>query len=723
MKFNFKSIAVVLVFVIAVVSLVSIFGNKQEKDEFVYSELIDLFKEDLVKSFEVDEKGLMSLEAYEYEKDENGDIKLDEKGNQILAKDEKDSTKNKIVKYEYQFSYNYQLETVQDIVLGLNPNVQLSRLESYEFKSAPETPWYVLYLPYVFVGLLVVGLWIFMMRQASQGGAGGNNPRSFGKSKAKMAVSDKNSVRFADVAGADEEKAELEEVVEFLKDPQKFIKLGARIPRGVLLVGPPGTGKTLLAKAVAGEAGVPFFSISGSDFVEMYVGVGASRVRDLFDNARKTPASIVFIDEIDAVGRRRGTGLGGGHDEREQTLNQLLVEMDGFGTNSGVIVIAATNRVDILDPALLRPGRFDRRVTVNYPDIKGREEILRVHSRNKPLEATVDLKKIAQTTIGFTGADLANLMNEAALRAAKFNKALIGMNDIEESFMKMLLGPQKKTKVRSAEDNKLCAYHEAGHAVASYFCKHTDPVKHITIIPAGNAGGVTVSRPTKDPFTSSKNEMLDSIVLSLGGRVAEAIVLDDISTGASSDIQQATRTARNMVTRYGMSDRLGTVLYGSEHSQDEVFLGRDFSSGQGYSEATAAAIDEEVRSIINTCYDRCKQILTDNIEKLHFVAEFLLKNESMDEEQFLAAMQMENPTIESIEGILEEKKRKSSEENETAHANNLKAEEEERARREELAKRMASGEPLTDEVLSDIFGKKPETDAEKDASETDNNNH
>ena len=722
MKFNFKSIAVLLVFVIAVVSLVSLFGNKKDKDEFVYSELIDLFKEDLVKSFEVDEKGLMSLEAYEYEKDENGNIRLDENGNPILAKDEKDSTKNKIVKYEYQFSYNYQLETVQDIALGLNPNVQLTRLESYEFKSAPETPWYALYLPYIIVGLLIVGLWIFMMRQASQGGAGGNNPRAFAKSKAKMAVNDKNAVRFADVAGADEEKAELEEVVEFLKDPQKFIKLGARIPRGVLLVGPPGTGKTLLAKAVAGEAGVPFFSISGSDFVEMYVGVGASRVRDLFDNARKTPASIVFIDEIDAVGRRRGTGLGGGHDEREQTLNQLLVEMDGFGTNSGVIVIAATNRVDILDPALLRPGRFDRRVTVNYPDIKGREEILRVHSRNKPLEATVDLKKIAQSTIGFTGADLANLMNEAALRAAKLNKALIGMNDIEESFMKMLLGPQKKTRVRSAEDNRLCAYHEAGHAVASYYCKHTDPVKHITIIPAGSAGGVTVSRPTKDPFTSSKNEMLDSIVLSLGGRVAEAIVLDDISTGASSDIQQATRTARNMVTRYGMSDRLGTVLYGSEHSQDEVFLGRDFSSGQGYSEATAAAIDEEVRSIINTCYDRCKEILTNNIEKLHFVAEFLLKNESMDEEQFLAAMQMENPTIESIEGILAEKKRKSDEENETAHANNLKAEEEERARREELAKRMASGEPLTDEVLSDIFGKKTEENVAEEISETNDNN-
>ena len=390
---------------------------------------------------------------------------------------------------------------------------------------------------------------------------------------------------------------------------------------------------------MAGEAGVPFFSISGSDFVEMYVGVGASRVRDLFENARKTPASIIFIDEIDAVGRHRGAGLGGGHDEREQTLNQLLVEMDGFGTNSGVIVMAATNRPDILDPALLRPGRFDRRITVNYPDIRGREEILRVHCRNKPLEETVDLRKIAQTTIGFTGAELANLMNEAALLAAKRGKTLIGMEDIEQSYMKLLLGPQKKAKVRTEEDNKLCAYHEAGHAVASYYCKHTDPVKHITIIPAGSAGGVTVSVPTKDQMTTSKNQMLDQIVLSLGGRVAEQLVLDDISTGASSDIQKSTQIANAMVTRYGMSEKLGTVLYGSEHSSDEVFLGRDFSSGKNYSEATAAQIDEEIRAIISGAYERCTTILTEHIDKLHFVAEYLFKNESMDEEQFLAAME------------------------------------------------------------------------------------
>ena len=557
-----------------------------------------------------------------------------------------------------------------------------------------------------------------MIRSAGTGAGG--RMGSFSKSKAKVTLDDKNAVKFADVAGADEEKAELEEVVEFLKAPEKFVKLGARIPRGVLLVGPPGTGKTLLAKAVAGEAGVPFFSISGSDFVEMYVGVGASRVRDLFDNARKTPASIIFIDEIDAVGRHRGAGLGGGHDEREQTLNQLLVEMDGFGTNSGVIVMAATNRPDILDPALLRPGRFDRQITVNYPDMKGREEILKVHCRNKPLEETVDLHKIAQTTIGFTGAELANLMNEAALRAAKKNKALIGMEDIEESYMKLLLGPQKKGKVRTEKDNKLCAYHEAGHAVASYYCEHTDPVKHITIIPAGSAGGVTVSVPTEDKMGASRGEMLDRLVLSLGGRVAEAIVLDDISTGASSDIQHVTAIARKMVTVYGMSEKLGTVLYGSEHSQDEVFLGRDFSNGKNYSEQTAAVIDDEIRAIIGNAYKRCEDILREHIDKLHFVAEFLLKYESMDDEQFKAAMEMNAPTIESIAEIAEMRKKKSEEENKTAHENNKRAEEEQKARREELAAKMASGEPLTEDVLREIFEKPTSSDADTPKEKSDN---
>ncbi|MBQ8321950.1 MAG: ATP-dependent zinc metalloprotease FtsH [Clostridia bacterium] len=684
----------------AVILAVSVFSTANQEDEFIYSDIIEMFDEDLVTSFVVDENSVITLKVMEYATDKDGNYILDGAGNRIYKLDSKGNPA--VTEHSYKFSYNTQIEEINEIAATKLKDAN-SNLKEYDYQAAEETPWFLMYLPYIITAVVFIAFFYFIMRQTTGGGAG--KIGSFSKSKAKVAINDKNSVKFADVAGADEEKAELEEVVEFLKDPEKFVKLGARIPRGVLLVGPPGTGKTLLAKAVAGEAGVPFFSISGSDFVEMYVGVGASRVRDLFDNARKTPASIIFIDEIDAVGRHRGAGLGGGHDEREQTLNQLLVEMDGFGTNSGVIVMAATNRPDILDPALLRPGRFDRRVTVNYPDIKGREEILKVHCRNKPLEETVDLRKIAQTTIGFTGAELANLMNEAALRAAKQNKALIGMVDIEESYMKLLLGPQKKTKVRTEADNKLCAYHEAGHAVASYYCENTDPVKAITIIPAGNAGGVTLSVPTEDRMTTSKNAMIDHIILSLGGRVAEQIILDDISTGAASDIQKATSIARNMVTRYGMSEKLGTVLYGSEHSSDEVFLGRDFSSGKNYSEKTAADIDEEIRSIISSCYDKCKSILTEHVDKLHFIAEFLLKNESMDEEQFRAAMEMQNPTIESIEDIAFRKQQKSEEENKTAHENNAKAEEEERIRREELAKRMENGEELTNEVLDDIFGK------------------
>ena len=713
MKANLKNIIIfILIIGVVIVGSSYLMDQTGEEDKLTYSQLIKIFEMDLVKTFRIDETDTIIFEEYQVEKDQNGNFLFGEDGNYKFILNEKGERKT--VEKTYQFSYMLQVERILYIAEG---NVNLV---SYDLEPMAETPWYLAYLPYILTAVLFLGLTIFLMRQTSGGGAG--KMGGFAKSKAKVVTGDKNAVKFADVAGADEEKAELEEVVEFLKDPQKFVKLGARIPRGVLLVGPPGTGKTLLAKAVAGEAGVPFFSISGSDFVEMYVGVGASRVRDLFDNARKTPASIIFIDEIDAVGRHRGAGLGGGHDEREQTLNQLLVEMDGFGTNSGVIVIAATNRPDILDPALLRPGRFDRQVTVNYPDMKGREEILKVHCRNKPLEETVNLKKIAQTTIGFTGAELANLMNEAALRAAKKNKALIGMVDIEESYMKLLLGPQKKTKVRTEADNKLCAYHEAGHAVASYYCKNTDPIKYITIIPAGNTGGVTVSVPTEDRLGSTKGKMIDSIVWSLGGRVAEEIVLDDISTGASGDIQQATSIARQMVTRYGMSDKLGTVLYGSQHSSDEVFLGRDFSSGKNYSEETAAAIDDEIRSIISSSYDKCKTILTEHIDKLHFVAEFLLKNESMDEEQFRAAMEMENPTIESIEDIAFRKQQKSEEENDVAHENNRKAEEEERLRREELAKKMASGEPLTDNDLKEIFEKNFTAGVDNDEDEGSNNN-
>ena len=697
MKANFKSIIMLVVTVAVIVTAVSFFTQNRDKgEELVYSELVELFEYDLVKSYEVDGNLNMTLVIFTPDLNEDKTYKLDENDKAIYKLKQDGSPLTE--KREYKLGYNFQLTQINEIAQSCE------RLELYEYLQAGEAPWYQVYLPYIIMAVILGAFWIFMLR-SSVGGGGKMN--SFSKSRAKVATNDKNAVKFADVAGADEEKAELEEVVEFLKDPAKFVKLGARIPRGVLLVGPPGTGKTLLAKAVAGEAGVPFFSISGSDFVEMYVGVGASRVRDLFDNARKTPASIIFIDEIDAVGRHRGAGLGGGHDEREQTLNQLLVEMDGFGTNSGVIVMAATNRPDILDPALLRPGRFDRRVTVNYPDIKGREEILRVHCRNKPLEETVDLRKIAQTTIGFTGAELANLMNEAALRAAKLDKALIGMSDIEESYMKMLLGPQKKKRVRTEADNKLCAYHEAGHAVASYFCKHTDPVKHITIIPAGSAGGVTISVPTEDKMTTSKNAMIDHIVLALGGRVAEEIVLDDISTGASNDIQQATNIARNMVTRYGMSEKLGTVLYGSEHSQDAVFLGRDFASGQNYSEKTAAVIDDEIRSIIAEAYERCKKYLSENIEKLHFVANFLLKYETMDQEQFEAAMSSEAPTFEEIENIANEKKRKSEQENKTAHENNAKAEEEARKKAEaeaaEAKRRMEQGENSDTSDFFDIF--------------------
>ena len=691
MKANIKSIIIIVVFLAVLIAGVSIFSMAlNDQKEFGYSELIQRLEHDIVTSFEVDGKLKITVKSYKCELDQDGRIVMEFGAPKLVLNDKLEPIEET---YTYNLSYAFQLEEINALAREKYENGSV--LKSYTYEEPAETSWIQILLPYLLLAFVIGGLYFFVFR----GAGGGGKINNFAKSKAKLS-GEKNPVKFADVAGADEEKAELEEVVEFLKDPQKYVKLGARIPRGVLLVGPPGTGKTLLAKAVAGEAGVPFFSISGSDFVELYVGVGASRVRDLFDNARKTPASIIFIDEIDAVGRHRGAGLGGGHDEREQTLNQLLVEMDGFGTNSGVIVITATNRPDILDPALLRPGRFDRTVTVNYPDIKGREEILKVHCRNKPLEATVDLKKIAQTTIGFTGAELANLLNEAALLAAKKNKSLIGMEDIEQSYMKMLLGPQKKGKVRREADNKLCAYHEAGHAVASYFCKHTDPVKHITIIPAGNAGGVTISVPTEDKMTSSKNEMIDHIVLALGGRVAEELVLDDISTGASNDIQQATRIARNMVTRYGMSDKLGTVLYGSEHSADEVFLGRDFSSGTGYSEKTAAEIDDEIRTIIASAYERCKLHLSTHIDKLHFVAEYLLKHEFMDEDQFVACMETECPTIEQIEEIANERIKKSEEENKNAEEKRKQEEEEER-RRMELSKKLLEND--NDDLLDNFF--------------------
>ncbi|MBQ7320461.1 MAG: ATP-dependent zinc metalloprotease FtsH [Clostridia bacterium] len=643
MKNNLKIILFYLVLIGVIIFVVAQLFSATHADKLVYSDIVTYFESEQVASFVVDEDYLLTMKL-------------------------KDQTQ---VSYQLK-SLTIFRDDLGDLILEQK---RAGIIESYDYEPETVYPWWVSMLPYLIIIVLFIALWFYVMNQAVGGKGGKMN--SFGKARVKTPQPDqKNRVLFKDVAGADEEKAELEEVVEYLKDPHKFSKLGAKIPHGVLLVGPPGTGKTLLAKAVAGEAGVPFFSISGSDFVEMYVGVGASRVRDLFDQARKAPASIIFIDEIDAVGRQRGAGLGGGHDEREQTLNQLLVEMDGFGSHEGIIVIAATNRPDILDPALLRPGRFDRQVTIGYPDIRGREEILKVHARNKPMESTVDFRRVAQTTVGFTGAELANLLNEAALLAARNNKSLIGMDDIEEAFMKLILGPKKKNRVRNEHDNKLVAYHEAGHAVASFFCPHTDPVKMISIIPAGNTGGVTVSVPEQDTLGSSRGEMFEKILMTLGGRVAEQLIMDDISTGASNDIQQATKIARNMVTRYGMSKKLGTVLYGSEHSASEVFLGRDFSAGKNYSEKTAAIIDEEIRSLIEEAYTKCTEILTEHLDKLHFVAAFLLKHEIMDGDQFKAAMEGE-PTMEELEELAEEKKRKSREDNEKK-----RAEDEERARRE-----------------------------------------
>ena len=483
-------------------------------------------------------------------------------------------------------------------------------------------------------GLLIIFMifWFFMMGGINSNQTGGKT-LSFGKSKARMMTpADRNKVSFDDVAGVDEEKEELEEIVQFLKNPKKFTDMGARIPKGVLLVGQPGTGKTLLAKAVAGEAGVPFFIISGSDFVEMFVGVGASRVRDLFDEAKKNSPCIIFIDEIDAVGRQRGAGLGGGHDEREQTLNQLLVEMDGFSENEGVIVLAATNRPDVLDKALLRAGRFDRQIVVGLPDVKAREQILEVHSRKKKLADDVDLKVIAKNTSGFAGADLENVLNEAALLAARRNLEEIGMKEIEDAMVKVTMGPEKKTRVRSEKENKLVAYHEAGHAVVSHYLETQDPVHQISIVPRGMAGGYTMYRPTEDKNFMSKTEMEENIVSLLGGRVAEALILNDVSTGASNDIERATAIARNMVTKYGMSDRIGTLTLGSD--QDQVFLGRDLAHAKTYSEETASVIDEEIKKIVDTAYAKARQILTEHIDKLHAVAGILLEKEKIEADEF-----------------------------------------------------------------------------------------
>ncbi len=491
-------------------------------------------------------------------------------------------------------------------------------------------PWWFSILPTL--GLILIGIlfWVFFLKQAG----GGGNAMSFGKSKAKMTDPDKVNVSFDDVAGADEEKEELTEIVDFLKNPDKYKEIGARIPKGLLLVGPPGTGKTLLAKACAGEAGVPFFSISGSDFVEMFVGVGASRVRDLFDNAKKNSPCIIFIDEIDAVGRHRGAGLGGGHDEREQTLNQLLVEMDGFTENQNIIIIAATNRPDILDPALLRPGRFDRQVVVGHPDVAGREAILKVHSRKKPLGEDVDLSVVARITTGFTGADLENLLNESALLSARKKKKEINMEEIDEAMIKVIAGTEKKSRKASEKDKKITAYHEAGHAVATRMLPDQEPVHQVSIIPRGRAGGYTLSLPKDDRSYYSKNEMYDDIVILLGGRIAEKLVMSDITTGASNDIERATKIARDMITKYGMSEKLGPMCFGS--GQSEVFLGKDYAQTRNYSESIAAVIDDEMKKVMDECYNRCENILTENMELLHAVANTLMEKEKIDGDEFEA---------------------------------------------------------------------------------------
>ena len=661
MKSNLKIIIFYVVVIgIILIATATLLSNMQQ-DPVVYSEIVELFLNEQVRIFEIDDRNNLLILTHSNEK------------------------------------FSYRLRDLGLFYSDLSELIQQQHetgiIEKYDYASPIDIPWWVSLLPYLLLIVLIVVLWIYVMNQAT--GKGGKM-NSFGKARAKLSSDEKKKKYFRDVAGCDEEKEELQEVVEFLKDPSKFMKLGARIPHGVLLVGPPGTGKTLLAKAVAGEAGVPFYSISGSDFVEMYVGVGASRVRDLFDTAKKHPASIIFIDEIDAVGRHRGAGLGGGHDEREQTLNQLLVEMDGFGSNEGVIVMAATNRPDILDPALLRPGRFDRQITVNYPDIKGREEILKVHSHGKPFEDDVDLKILAKTTVGFTGADLANLLNEAALLAARKGKHLIGMNDLEEATIKVIVGPAKKSKVVTENEKRLTAYHEAGHAIVTKLVKPDSPVHQISIIPSGRAGGYTLSLPKEDRSYMSKNEMENEIVTLLGGRVAEKLILGDISTGASNDIQRATVIARNMVTKYGMSDNLGPIVYGSEHGDDEVFLGRDFNTSRNYSEDTASAIDTEIKSIINIAYETAEKILNENMGKLHFIAGFLFKNEIMDEIQFEATM-TGDPTIEELEAMLSEKRRKSEEENKAKRLRDEKEAEKKRIEEEEALKNRLDPEPFNDD--------------------------
>ncbi|MDD6301096.1 MAG: ATP-dependent zinc metalloprotease FtsH [Ruminococcus sp.] len=640
MKSNKRMILFYLFFIVAIVVAATAFSNSGNTKKVKYSDITEYFYNEEVKEVVVNQNDVLILTL------KNG------------------------YSVEYQFSNLSLTMFVNEMQPLIVEQQKAGIITSVDYLPATTLPWWVSFLPYVLVIVVLIIFWWSFIKRASgtngnMGGGIGGRMNSFSKARTKLGSDEKHKVLFSDVAGADEEKEELQEVVEFLKNPEKFQKLGAKIPRGVLLVGAPGTGKTLLAKAVAGESGVPFFSISGSDLGEMYVGVGASRVRDLFETAKKSAPCIIFIDEIDAVGRHRGAGLGGGHDEREQTLNQLLVEMDGFGVNDGVIVMAATNRPDILDPALLRPGRFDRQVTVNYPDIKGREEIIKVHARNKPFEPDVDFAVLAKSTSGFTGADLANLLNEAALLSARKGKALIGMNELEEATIKVIVGPQKKSRIIKEEEKRATAYHEAGHAIVGHMLPSQDPVHQVSIIPSGRALGYTLSLPQEDKYSVYKNEMIDSIAGLLGGRVAEKLVLHDISAGASNDIQRATEIARKMVTQYGMSDTLGPIVFGTGH--EEVFLGKEFSQTRNYSEKIAAQIDDDVHAIIEKGYQLAEKILLENMETLHFIAEYLTKNEIMDRDQFEEAFKP-GVTEADLDAIRDSKRKKSRDENERRRA-------------------------------------------------------
>ena len=632
----YLGIPIVLILVVATILW------SQPQVSIKYSHIVQLFEENMVEEFSMDlGSGAMEIKLKEGAKlsDVTGEEATQPQaqtnilGNNAQNQQE-DKTKNQIIKYTAP-SPSLVYEDIKDYIKAYNLE-NPDKPMIYDYKAANENSWLLSLLPNIIITVLMVVLFLYFFRKMSGMGGDPTKQMGFGKAKIKDMNDEKRKTTFEDVAGADEEKEELEEIVEFLKNPQKYNDLGARIPKGVLLVGPPGTGKTLLARAVAGEAGVPFFSISGSDFVEMFVGVGASRVRDLFDQAKKNSPCIIFIDEIDAVGRQRGTGLGGGHDEREQTLNQLLVEMDGFGVNEGVIMIAATNRPDILDPALMRPGRFDRQVVVGYPDIKGREAILKVHARKKPLAPDVRLDTVAKSTAGFTGADLENLLNDAALLAARKSKKAITMEEIGEATIKVVVGAEKKTRVMNEKEKKLTAYHEAGHAIAFEVCETQDSVHQISIIPTGMAGGYTMPLPAEDKSYNSLREMEEDIVVAMGGRVAESLIMGDISTGASNDIQQATKTARAMVTKYGMSRILGPIAYGE--SGNEVFIGRDMGHVKDYSDETAAKIDEEVFRIVTDSYKRCEEILNAHMPQLHAVARFLIKHEKMDHEQFMAVM-------------------------------------------------------------------------------------